>query len=129
MGIENVKWTAFMGVDAIKISGSTIHAFFGIDIGTTDKNCNIQPLTNDKLVALRIWLDINFNNYMLICILDEITMVTPKLLAIIYSRLRQATNVHHIFGGIRVVVFGGFSQLHPVKVASITDVVIKKARN
>ena len=66
---------------------------------------------------------------MLIVILDEISMVTPQLLAAIDSGLWQATNVQQNFGGIPVVMFGVFAQLPPVKGASITDVVIKRIKN
>ena len=38
IGIKNVKKINFMRVSAIIISGSTIRTFFGIGIGTTDKN-------------------------------------------------------------------------------------------
>ena len=118
-----------MIVAAINITGSTIHTFFGIPVGARDNNGENILLSDDKLIELKRRLGINSNNKMLIVILDEISMVTPQLLSAIDSRLRQATNVQQIFGGIPVVMFGDFAQLPPVKGASITDVVIKRAKD
>ena len=84
---------AFIEIATSNITGSTIHNFFGIPVGARDNNGENILLSDDKLIELKRRLGINSNNKMPIVILDEISMVTPQLLAVIDSRLCQATNV------------------------------------
>ena len=73
---------------------------------------DIDILSSEKLRQLRMRLGIESGFKMFIIILDEISMVTPQMIASIDSRLRQATNIQQIFGGVPVMMFGDFAQYH-----------------
>ena len=93
MDIINVKKADSMEVAEINITGSTIDTFFGMQVDARVKNDKHLLLSDDKLIELKRRLGINSNNKIWTVILDEISMVTPQLLAAIYSRICQATNV------------------------------------
>ena len=117
-----------MGCAAININGSTIHAFFDIPVASKKESSDIDILSTEKLREFRMRLGIESSFKMFIIILDEISMVTPQMIASIDSRLRQATNIQQIFGGVPVMMFGDFAQLPPVGGLCITHAIMKKTQ-
>lgn len=125
MGIKNIISTCFMGVAAVAIKGSTFNSLFAVGEMPKDSAADIKPLSPQKVSELRERLGLHNNNRCLFLIIDEISMITPTMLAIIDSRLRQATWVDQPFGGVPLLLFGDFSQIAPVQGILLTDAVMQ----
>lgn len=71
----------------------------------------IEGLCHQDLVMMsqRIQLE-----SLVLLIVDEVSMLTPKLLSTIDARLQQATGVKKPFGDISVLLTGDFMQIPPV---------------
>ena len=70
-----------MGCATININGSTIHTFFDIPVASKKERSDIDILSSEKLRQLRMRLGIESGFKMFIIILDEISMVTPQMIA------------------------------------------------
>jgi PIF1-like helicase len=125
MAIHNIITTCFMGVAAVAIHGSTISTLFNLghqlpkDTATT-----VVPLGPQQVQELQARLGLD-KHHSLFLIIDEISMVTATMLAIIDLRLRQATNINQPFGGVPLALFGDFSQIAPVGGVLLTDAIMK----
>lgn len=100
--------TASTGIAAVHVGGSTLHSWAGV----RDDNA----LTTDDMN------DILSNTYTLqrimrteVLIIDEISMVSDKLLNVIDKLAMHARNNTKPFGGIKIIAVGDFFQLPPVK--------------
>ena len=99
------------GVAASNIDGSTIHSSLGIPV-----NCQamqIPKLSNKRRSELRLkYEDLK------VIIIDEISMVSNKLLLHMHQRLLDifgyANNCDKPFAGLTIIVVGDFYQLPPV---------------
>ncbi|XP_078328660.1 uncharacterized protein LOC144623788 [Crassostrea virginica] len=95
---------AYTGKAAYNIGGSTIASAFHQKI-----NQNQQGLHCDELNTFRT----KYRNLKII-IIDEISMVGNRSLALIDSRLQLLTGIKKPFGGISIIAVGDFFQLKPV---------------
>jgi DNA replication protein DnaC len=109
------------GVAAFNVSGRTLHGAFSIPVDQKQASgirTVVEPLQFAKLqekLALLETVD-----YLII---DEVSMVSDRLLSLISQRLNQlkpcrATQRHsRTFGGVSVICIGDFYQLKPVQAA------------
>ena len=110
--LENPKvlLLAPTGVAAINISGTTIHSALAIPVDC--KGLQVSKLSDKKRSALRVELqDLS------LIIIDEISMVSNKLLLFIHQRLLDIFGHGSFmkpFAGISVIVVGDLYQLPPV---------------
>lgn len=100
--------TASTGIAAIHVGGGTLHSFLGVrddnSLTTEDiENILASPWTRDRLCKCEV------------LIVDEISMVSSKLLDVAAMLLMAARNNDKPFGGVKLVVVGDFFQLPPVK--------------
>lgn len=100
--------TASTGIAAIHVGGTTIHSFAGVrddNALTTEDVEDIlsSPWIRDRLCKTEV------------LIIDEISMVSKKLLNVVSVLAMAARNSDLPFGGIKVIAVGDFFQLPPVK--------------
>ena len=108
---ERVLLLAPTGIAAINIQGTTIHSALHIPIGHFGKN--IPKLSDQYRSTLR-----NCFSEVAAIIIDEISMVSNKLLHHIHQRLLEifgSSNSDLPFAGRTVIVVGDFFQLPPVQ--------------
>lgn len=99
--------TAFTGKAACNIRGTTIQSAMFIPIN--QPGYQFKPLSAEKLNTLRAkYRDVK------VLMIDEISMVGNGLLNHINKRLQEIMGNDMKFGGISVIAFGDFFQLHPV---------------
>ncbi len=106
--------TAPTGKAAFLINGQTLHVAFKI-MPTDNRSSNTVPgLSSDLAATLRIaYKDVK------LVFMDEISMVSFTLLNKVNVRMQQIFGNNLLFGGKAVLMVGDFSQLSPVKDASI----------
>lgn len=98
------------GCAAVLINGYTIHAL------TFLPKTSWRTVREEELQA--IWKDVKY------LIIDEISMVSAKLLSEISYRMNQAKGPENtgrdcVFGGVNVIFFGDLGQLKPVRLRSV----------
>ena len=119
-GIDFIVST-FQAVNAADVKGCTIHQAFGLNIGLFNKDTEASTTTSKRLAHLR-WV-----------IIDEISMVSARLLAQLERRLREvvptaskhkcnADGQVRPFAGTNVIFMGDFHQLPPPEGGSIADI-------
>eukprot|EP00957_Ditylum_brightwellii_P179939 13706996-Ditylum_brightwellii.AAC.1 len=54
-----------------------------------------------------------------VLIIDKISMITPAMIAVLDTRLEQATGLEKNFGGVPVFAFGDVNQIDQVKSTSL----------
>lgn len=122
--------TAFMGVAAcILPHGRTIHGMFHIDPRAMNKDTKLPPLKNASfLQEMTAKFDLLRTRCpILLLIIDEASMVHPKMLGHIDTRLRQFTGYPMLpFGGLAVIMSGDFCQLPPVGEISLPKAVVDR---
>lgn len=101
-----VSKTASTGLAALNIGGQTIHSWLGI--GIADKS--IEGILKDAEKNKNRSRVENCN----ILIIDEVSMLSKRLISIIDYVLRKIRKNHAPFGGIQVIMTGDFLQLPPV---------------
>ena len=87
------------GVAAANAKGITIQSFFGVKGAPRLEGHTIKPI--------QILFDV--------LIVDEVSMVTRDLFAIMDQTLRQSTGIDQPMGNVRLIVMGDFYQLPPTK--------------
>ena len=109
-GEKPVSLGAFTGAAAVNIGGSTLHSLFHLP--TRD---SFSSLTGKRLTELQ-----NEFKETRFIIIDEMSMMSARMLAMIDERCRQAKSINNIpFGGMMVYLFGDFRQLPPVGVPAL----------
>ena len=108
--------TAPTGTAAFNIKGFTVHSALKIP---RQPNNIYEPLSCEALNTLQSQLA-GLN----ILVIDEVSMVDPKLLSYIHGRLKQikqirGTDRKSLFGGVSILAVGDFYQLPPVKAKSL----------
>eukprot|EP00588_Corethron_pennatum_P012596 CAMPEP_0194276560 /NCGR_PEP_ID=MMETSP0169-20130528/9118_2 /TAXON_ID=218684 /ORGANISM="Corethron pennatum, Strain L29A3" /LENGTH=637 /DNA_ID=CAMNT_0039020301 /DNA_START=117 /DNA_END=2030 /DNA_ORIENTATION=- len=98
------------GVAAINVGGSTLHAHFGIGLGTGSLASVIGRVRRSADAVRRIDQDI--------LIVDECSMLSSELLETLDEVARAVRKEGQFrdlpFGGMRVIFFGDFFQLPPI---------------
>ena len=105
-GCSPVKTCAPTGTAARHVSGQTIHSLLNIPV---DKYLNYASLTAFQLSRLRQ----SFSGVHTL-VIDEISMVSDRMLTIISRRLSEIAGNDQPFGGYNMILFGDFFQIKPV---------------
>jgi len=100
--------TASTGIAATHVGGSTIHSWAGVRDDNALTAQDIEDILGNPWVRERIIKT-------QVLIIDEISMVSAKLLNVISKLAMEARGNTTPFGGIKVVAVGDFFQLPPVK--------------
>lgn len=101
--IDDTTITAMTGAAAVLIGGKTLHSTLGIGLanGTSDELA--------KKVNRKVWNDLK------VLVIDEISMLSDKLLDKIEHIARIVRKNDNPFGGIQLVFSGDFLQLPTIK--------------
>lgn len=99
--------TASTGIAATHIHGMTIHSWSGIGVRTSLSEADIDQIASKEHVVRRI----QKTN---ILIIDEISMLSAPVLAMVDAVCREVKRVSLPFGGMQVVLVGDFFQLPPI---------------
>lgn len=99
--------TASTGIAALNLNGRTLHSWAGIRNDEALSTDDFREIVNSYYVKKRI-------ESTKILIIDEISMVSPRLLDIVNSIATHIKGKDEPFGGIKVVLVGDFFQLPPV---------------
>lgn len=105
---------AYIGTAAFNIGGQTIHSAFNIN-----KNSS-NYLTEDSANTLRAKLQ-----DLQLLIIDEVSMLSTKLLNTIHCRLQQikrTTNTSCVFGNTAILAVGDFYQVPPIQGKSLVSI-------
>jgi hypothetical protein len=109
-GSKPVIVTAPTGTAAFNIRGQTLHSALNLPVDTK-RQCNegtsISARTLQKLRQRFA--------YVHTLIIDEISMVSSKLLGSIHEQLCKITNTDAPFGNMNIIAFGDFFQLRPIR--------------
>ena len=122
----SVAATAFNGIAAVNIDGTTLCKLLGIQVGErgTTKT-HVAPLSTDRLAEIRLTLQ---STTICLLIVDEVSNLDSFCIANIDIRLRQIMgNEAVVFGGLGVLFFGDFGQLPPVKADSLALTLMQLA--
>ncbi len=99
--------TASTGIAATHIGGLTIHAWSGIGIRRDLTKYDVDRIGQNKTVARRV-------GNARILIIDEVSMLSARTLAMVDAVCREIRRSHEPFGGLQVIMVGDFFQLPPV---------------
>ena len=105
----SIAITSSTGTSALTINGKTIHSFLGIGLAKKDPfhiftaNKKKRPMLVKHLESLKI------------LIIDEVSMVSAKLLDFISTYLGHICKNALPFGGIQIILCGDMYQLPPVQ--------------
>lgn len=99
--------TASTGIAATHIGGFTIHSWSGIGIRKTLSSYDLEDIANKERISRRIFAARTL-------IIDEISMLDGKTLALVDRVCRAVKNSARSFGGMQVVLTGDFFQLPPI---------------
>ena len=111
-----VRYCAFTGCAAVLIGGRTLNSTFGI--GNACKFFNRSDAMGNELSDLRLLF------------IDEISMVSPKLLLRVHQALAHHKHKPHLpFGGVHVCLAGDFHQLRPVMAVTLLNPIQPSKNN
>ena len=113
MKLGFVGTTSYNGIAAVNVDGNTISSTFSI-FDTSDEK-STQPIN-----ALELRNKLDASN-MCFLIIDEVSTIDGKILAIVDLRLQQVYNNTLPFGGMPIMLAGDFNQLGPVQKTFIPD--------
>lgn len=99
--------TASTGIAATHIHGMTIHSWSGIGIREFLSDADIDAIASKEHVVRRIQKTTTL-------IIDEISMLSAPVLAMVDQVCREVKRVDKPFGGLQVVLVGDFFQLPPI---------------
>jgi ATP-dependent exoDNAse (exonuclease V) alpha subunit len=95
------------GIAASHLGGNTIHSFFGISIDKEVDDEFLHNLKGKKHIAKRM-------NSLKVLIVDEVSMISPKLFEEMDKILKFFKDPFEPFGGVQVILSGDFFQLPPI---------------
>lgn len=104
---KKIEVCASTGIAALNIKGKTLHSFLGIRSEEVSDE-DIADIIQNQYVDRRV-------RQTDILIIDEVSMVSSKLLDLTDIICRHIRGSDIPFGGIRVILVGDFFQLPPVK--------------
>jgi ATP-dependent DNA helicase PIF1 len=102
---HSVYVTASTGIAALAISGTTLHSFAGVGLGTAPVD---ELIRNLNKVAKYHWQSCK------VLVIDEISMVSCDLFTKLDAIAKWVKQSTAPFGGIQLVLCGDFFQLPPV---------------
>jgi hypothetical protein len=112
---DSLSVCATTGAAGVLIGGSTLHSLVKLPIRANQK----KPLQGNALRKLQNDWKAFRGTPKQFLIVDEISMLGKNALYWVDQRLRQATCVNELFGGVSVLFFGDFGQLFPVRDAAM----------
>jgi len=117
-GIEPAT-TASTGIAATHIGGMTIHAWAGLGIKKELSRSELASIATNKRIVKRLAAA-------RILIIDEVSMLTPEVLAMVDALSQKIKKNPAPFGGLQIILVGDFFQLPPVVKAEAakTDTLI-----
>lgn len=101
---KSIGLTATTGISAININGYTLHSFLGIKLGIESVEELHAKILKNK-AKLKLWLQLD------VLVIDEISMLHPKLFDKLEKLARKLRETSSRFGGIQLAVFGDLFQL------------------
>jgi ATP-dependent DNA helicase PIF1 len=101
---KRIGMTSTTGTSAILINGATLHSFLGIGLGAADVEFLYMNIKNRSYILKR-WLELDT------LIIDEISMLSPKLFDKLENLARVVRKNDLPFGGIQLILTGDFLQL------------------
>lgn len=102
-----IDMVASTGVAAVLVGGRTFHSFFGIGLAVGPRELVIAEALAKSSTRRRLGTCRTI-------IIDEVSMLSGRLLSIAEEVARKARNNPRPWGGIRVIAVGDFAQLPPV---------------
>jgi hypothetical protein len=114
---DSVYVLAPTGLAAFAIGGMTIHQYLTIpvidfdDVANAVNNQSIITKTKEKKFIIQRCQQTR------VIIIDEISMLDPRLFELLNDILRQTRKNLQSFGGVQLIVSGDFFQLPPVRVS------------
>ena len=109
-----VAITASTGIAATHIGGQTIHSWSGIGIREHIGPKELEQIGNNRQTVSRIR-----NTHVLI--IDEVSMLSGKVLMGINAIMKHFSNSQEAFGGAQVIFSGDFYQLPPVSKEAMSN--------
>jgi len=100
--------TASTGIAAVHVSGQTLHSWAGLRDDKELSDIDIDDILGNSYVLRRM-------THAEVLIIDEISMVSARLLDNVERLTRTARQNTEPFGGIKIVLVGDFFQLPPIK--------------
>jgi len=104
----NVAVTASTGIAATHLGGITIHSWCGMGINQSLNDAQMKNLKENEYLTLRIM-------YAKVLIIDEVSMLSAKVLDLVNNILQAFRQDLRPFGGVQVILCGDFFQLPPIK--------------
>jgi len=95
------------GIAASHLMGQTIHSFFALGIRDEIDDVFIGSLLQQKYLMTRF-------AKLQVLIVDEVSMISPKIFSAMDSILKAFKESSKPFGGVQVILSGDFFQLPPV---------------
>tara|TARA_A100001011_G_scaffold400160_1_gene512841 strand:+ start:1929 stop:3227 length:1299 start_codon:yes stop_codon:yes gene_type:complete len=105
---RNIAVTSTTGTSSILINGVTIYSYLGIGTGKSSEDILENKIKNKTFLVER-WKKLET------LIIDEISMMCPKLFDKLESLARKLRNSTLPFGGIQLILAGDFLQLPVVE--------------
>lgn len=109
-----VAVTASTGIAATHIGGQTIHSWSGVGIRESITRADLDKISKNKQTVTRL-----VNTQVLI--IDEISMLSGKVLSAISDILKHFRKNNEAFGGVQLILSGDFFQLPPVSRERLTN--------
>ena len=107
--------SAYTGMAAKNIEGSTLHSLLGLCFGTTPQS--VREVSTSSLNTY--WCALA---EMRVLMIDEISFVGSNFLHCIDERLRAIRQIDKPFGGLTVLCFGDILQLEPVRDGNVFEI-------
>jgi hypothetical protein len=101
-------YTASTGIAATHGHGITIHAWSGIGVRDALTGRDLDSIAANRRIAARVAKT-------RVLVIDEISMLPARSLALVDTVCRHIKDSHAPFGGMQVVLAGDFFQLPPVE--------------
>jgi len=99
--------TASTGIAATHIGGQTIHSWSGVGIRDEITQKDLDQISRNRQTVNRL-------KSVQVLIIDEISMLSGKVLTAISDILKHFRKSREAFGGVQVLLSGDFFQLPPV---------------
>ena len=110
MDVGSVATSSYNGIASVNVDGNTVCSMFGI-FDTGEHNTDVKF---DRDLLSRLHRKIDGDNLSFL-IIDEVSTIDAKIIAILDLRLQQMFDNTLPFGGVPLIFAGDFNQLGPVQ--------------